>query len=82
VVIFFTTNDTAKAEDFVASRDLKNTMAKTGVVDRPTFYFLESAVALCAQHRRLLDLIFAQEANHHLTSDTLGIEQPDEIIRS
>jgi hypothetical protein len=43
VVIFFTTIDTAKAKDFVASLDLKNTMAKAGVVDRPTFYFLESA---------------------------------------
>jgi len=42
VVIFFTTNDTAKAKDFVASLDLKNTMAKAGVVDRPTFFFLES----------------------------------------
>jgi hypothetical protein len=28
VVIFFTTNDTAKAKDFVASLDLKNMMAK------------------------------------------------------
>ena len=39
VVIFFTTNDTAKAKDFVASLDLKNTMAKAGVVetDRPSF---------------------------------------------
>jgi hypothetical protein len=36
------TNDTAKAKDFVASLDLKNTMAKAGVVDRPTFFFLES----------------------------------------
>jgi hypothetical protein len=43
VVIFFSTNDTAKAKDFVASSDLKSTMAKAGVVDTPTFYFLESA---------------------------------------
>ena len=46
VVIFFSTNDTAKAKDFVASPDLKSTMAKAGVVDRPTFYFLESAEPL------------------------------------
>jgi hypothetical protein len=46
VVIFFNTNDTAKARDFVASPDLKSTMAKAGVVDRPTFYFLESAEPL------------------------------------
>ncbi len=42
VVIFFDTNDTAKAKNFVASPDLKSTMARAGVVDRPTFYFLES----------------------------------------
>jgi hypothetical protein len=36
VVILFTTNDTTKAKDFVSSRDLKSTMAKAGVVGRPT----------------------------------------------
>jgi len=46
VVIFFRTTDTAKAKDFVASPDLKSTMAKAGVLDKPTFYFLESAEPL------------------------------------
>jgi hypothetical protein len=41
-VIFFDTNDTAKAKDFVASLELKSTMARAGVVNSPTFYSLES----------------------------------------
>ena len=48
VVIFFNTNDTARAKDFVASLDLKSTMAKAGVVDSPTVYFLESTEPLRA----------------------------------
>jgi hypothetical protein len=43
VVILFDTGDTKRAKDFVASPDLKETMAKAGVIDSPTFYFLESA---------------------------------------
>ena len=43
VVIFFRTTETAKAKDFIASTNLKSTMAKAGVIDTPTFYFLESA---------------------------------------
>ena len=43
VVILFDTDDTKKNRDFVASPDLRDTMAEAGVVDRPTFYFLESA---------------------------------------
>jgi hypothetical protein len=46
VVILFNTDDTKKAKDFVASSDLKSTMAKAGVIDSPTVYFLESAEPL------------------------------------
>jgi hypothetical protein len=35
-----------KAKNFVASPDLKETMAKAGVIDSPTVYFLESAQPL------------------------------------
>jgi len=35
-----------KARDFVASPDLKETMAEAGVIHSPTFYFLESAEPL------------------------------------
>ena len=38
VVILFDTDGTKKAKDFVASPDLK----ETGVMDRPTVFFLES----------------------------------------
>src|SRR5262249_18583665 len=38
VVILFNTDDTKRAKDFVASPDLKETMAKAGVIDKPTFY--------------------------------------------
>jgi len=43
VVIVFDTDDTKKAKDFVDSPDLKATMAEAGVLNTPTFYFLESA---------------------------------------
>src|SRR6478752_10863167 len=43
VVILFDTDGTKKAKDFVASPNLKETMAKAGVMDRPTVFFLESA---------------------------------------
>jgi len=46
VVILFDTDDAKKARDFVASPDLKETMAEAGVIDSPTFYFLESAEPL------------------------------------
>src|SRR5262245_17748701 len=43
VVIFFKTDDMKRAKDFVASPDLKETMAKAGVLDSPEAHFLESA---------------------------------------
>jgi hypothetical protein len=46
VVILFDTDDTKKAKDFASSPDLKETMAKAGVVDSPAFYFLESTEPL------------------------------------
>ena len=45
-MIWFNTDDTTKAKDFVASSNLKSTMAKAGVIDSPTVYFLESAEPL------------------------------------
>jgi hypothetical protein len=42
IVVVFDTEDTKKAKDFAASADLKETMAKSGVLDPPTIYFLES----------------------------------------
>jgi len=42
IVVVFDTDDTRKAKDFAASTDLKEVMAKAGVVDTPTIYFLES----------------------------------------
>jgi hypothetical protein len=46
VVILFDTDDTKKAEDFASSSDLRETMAKAGVMDSPAFYFLESTEPL------------------------------------
>jgi hypothetical protein len=57
VVIVFTTNDIAKAKDFVASPDLKSTMAKAGVVDSPTVYFLESTEPLRAMGSGWIELL-------------------------
>ncbi len=37
-----TPEDTKKAKDFAASADLKEAMAKAGVLDTPTIYFLEA----------------------------------------
>jgi hypothetical protein len=34
--------DTKRAKDFAASPDLREMMAKAGVMDDPTIYFLES----------------------------------------
>src|SRR3974390_2937437 len=54
VVILFDTDDTKRAKDFVASPDLK---AKAGVVDSPTFYFLESAEPLRAMPMGWIELL-------------------------
>jgi hypothetical protein len=42
IVIIFETKDTKSAKDFASSCDLKETMAKAGVANSPTVYFLES----------------------------------------
>jgi hypothetical protein len=42
IVVVFETEDTKKAKAFAASADLKEAMAKAGVVETPTIYFLES----------------------------------------
>ena len=42
LVIIFDDIDTSKAKEFAASEDLRETMMKAGVIDKPTFYFLES----------------------------------------
>src|SRR5262245_37328418 len=66
VVILFDTDDTQKAKDFVASPDLKETMVKAGVIDKPTAYFLESAALLRVMGTgwiELLGLHGADEAN-------------------
>ena len=42
IVIIFDDMDTKKAKEFANSADLKETMMKAGVVDKPTIYFLES----------------------------------------
>ena len=41
IVVVFDTEDTRKAKEFAASADLKEVMAKAGVLDAPTIYFLE-----------------------------------------
>ena len=46
VVILFDTDDGKKAKDFVASPELKEAMAKAGVTESPTVFFLESAEPL------------------------------------
>jgi hypothetical protein len=42
IVVVFDTKDTKRAKDFAASPDLRERMAKAGVMDDPTTYFLES----------------------------------------
>ena len=42
IVVVFDTEDTNTAKDFAASADLEEVMAKAGVVDAPSIYFLES----------------------------------------
>src|SRR5262245_32307960 len=61
VVIFFNTKDTAKAKDFVVSADVKSSMARSGVVDRPTFYFLESTEPLRVIGAGWLELLAMQQ---------------------
>ena len=41
IVILFEANDLAAARRFAQSADLKETMEKAGVIDRPDIYFLE-----------------------------------------
>ena len=41
LVLLFEAEDVQKARDFAASADLKETMQRSGVVDRPDAYFLE-----------------------------------------
>ena len=42
IVVVFDTKDTKTAKDFAASPDLRETMAKAGVMDDPTIYFLDT----------------------------------------
>ena len=42
VVVIFDSKDTKMAKAFAASPDLKEAMMKSGVIDMPTVYFLES----------------------------------------
>ena len=44
-------------EDFVASPDLKQTMAKAGVMDKPTFYFLGSLNVPKVMHLGWIELL-------------------------
>jgi hypothetical protein len=40
VVLLFEARDLSRAKAFAESQDLRDTMAKVGVVDRPDIYFL------------------------------------------
>jgi hypothetical protein len=40
VFILFEASDLKKAQEFASSADLKETMAKSGVIDKPDVYFL------------------------------------------
>ena len=42
IVVVFDTEKTRKAKEFAASADLKEVMAKAGVQDASTIYFLKS----------------------------------------
>jgi hypothetical protein len=42
VVVVMDSKDSKMAKDFAASPDLKEAMMKSGVIDMPTVYFLES----------------------------------------
>ena len=41
VVLLFEAEDVQRARDFAASSDLRETVQRSGVVDRPDAYFLE-----------------------------------------
>ena len=41
VILLFEANDLKKAQEFVASPDLREAMEKAGVVDKPDVYFLQ-----------------------------------------
>ncbi len=43
VIILFEAQDIKRAKTFSESTDLKEAMQRAGVVDKPDFYFLESA---------------------------------------
>ena len=45
IVVVFDTKDTKRSKDFAASPDLRETMAKAGVMDDPTIFFLEFGLA-------------------------------------
>ncbi len=40
VILFFEAQDSSRAKAFVESADLRETMQKVGVVDKPDIYFL------------------------------------------
>jgi hypothetical protein len=61
LVILFDTKDTTRARGFVASPDLKETMAKAGVMDSPTFYFLETVQPLRVMGMGWLELLGLQD---------------------
>ena len=63
IVVVFDTKDTERAKDFAASPDLRETMAKAGVMDDPTIYFLE--------YGRLAD---APRKTRSLTSPRINLE--------
>lgn len=42
VILFFEASDLKRAKAFAGSADLKETMQKVGVVDKPDIYFLNS----------------------------------------
>ncbi len=42
VIILFEAKDLKRAKDFAGSADLRETMQKVGVLDRPNIYFLNS----------------------------------------
>jgi hypothetical protein len=39
--VVFDAKDTKRAKDLAASTDLRETMAKAGIMDDPTIYFLD-----------------------------------------
>ena len=43
VILIFDAGDVAKAKAFCTSEDLKTTMQKAGVIDKPDLYFVDDA---------------------------------------